>query len=230
MPGRLERHELSPRCGDAACARRVGKGHHAVGVADVEGVADERHAEGLVLAVQKHLSGFRHAVAIGVAQQRDAVGAHPHGVGASHRGDHGVVEDRPRRAVRAHGLGDQHVAIGQHLDPAGMIEADRKGVDREPGRRGRRLARAPSPGCRHLQGRDAALRSCRRYRRRTAPGRLGRAAGQPPHLERGAADHGDSAREKGRKTHGTSLPLSWADAPAGGYQGLRANPRCGSPQ
>ena len=77
-----------------------------------------------------------------VAQQRDAVRAHPDGGGASHRGDHGVVEDRPRRAVRAHGLGDQHVAIGQHLDPARMLEAGREGVDR----RARAPRSASGPG------------------------------------------------------------------------------------
>ncbi len=214
MPGWLERDELPSRCGDAAGARRVGEGHHAVGVADVEGIAHKRHAEGLALALQKHLACFRHAVAIGVAQQRDAVGAHPHGVGAFHRADHGVVEDGPGRAVRAHGLGDQHIAIGQHLDPARMIEAARERIDLETGRRDRRLSRAPALGRRHLQGRDGALWSRRRYHRLAAPRRLGRrAAGSPPYPERSLADHGDPARENVRKAQGTA-PLKVRGRPS----------------
>ena len=80
------------------------------------------------------------------------------------------------RAVRArHRLGDEHVAVGQHVDPARMIETGRKRIDLEPGCRDRRLP-GPSLGGRHLERRDAALRFCRRDRRRAAPGRLGRAA------------------------------------------------------
>ena len=43
---------------------RVGEGHDAVGVADVEGVAHQRHAERLVLAFQEHVPCLGHAVAI----------------------------------------------------------------------------------------------------------------------------------------------------------------------
>jgi hypothetical protein len=204
MAGRLELDKPSARAGDAVGARRVGEGHHAVGVADVERVAHQCHAEGLVLALQEHLACFRHAVAIAVAQQRDAVGAHAHGVGAPHRAHHGVVQDRPGRAVRLNGLGDQHVAIGQHFDPAAMIETARERIDLQAGRRDRRLSRAPALGRRHLERRDGALRFRRRYHRLAAPRRLGRAAGQAPHLERGPANHGDAARENVRKAQGTA--------------------------
>ena len=43
--------------------RRVGEGNHAVGVADVERIAHQRHAERLVQSLQKQLLGFGHAVA-----------------------------------------------------------------------------------------------------------------------------------------------------------------------
>ena len=73
MPAGLERGELPPRRGDAVGARRVGEGDHAVGVADIERVAQQRHAERLVQPLQENLARFGHAVAIRVAQQRDAV-------------------------------------------------------------------------------------------------------------------------------------------------------------
>jgi hypothetical protein len=51
------------------------EGHHAVGVADIERVAHERHAEQLVQSLHENFAPFGDAVAIRVAQQRDAVGA-----------------------------------------------------------------------------------------------------------------------------------------------------------
>ena len=61
--------------GDLRIARLVGKAHDRIGVGDIEFVADERHAEGRIQSGQKHGSRVRDAVAVGVAQQRDAVGA-----------------------------------------------------------------------------------------------------------------------------------------------------------
>ena len=59
MPAGLEGDELPPRRGDAVRARRVGKGDHAVGVADIEGVADQRHAERLVQSFHENLARLR---------------------------------------------------------------------------------------------------------------------------------------------------------------------------
>ena len=85
MPAGLEGDELPPRRGDAVRARHIGEGHHAVGVADIERVAQQRHAERLVQSLHENLALFGDAVAIGVAQQRDAVGAVAKGGGAPHR-------------------------------------------------------------------------------------------------------------------------------------------------
>src|SRR5207302_1178833 len=82
MPARLEFGELASRRRDACGARRVGEGNHAIGVADIERVAQQRHAERLIEPGEEDLPGFGHAVAVGVAQQRDAVRAHAHGAGA----------------------------------------------------------------------------------------------------------------------------------------------------
>ena len=106
-------------------------------------------------------------------------GADAKGGGAPHRRLHRVVEHAPDRSGDLRRLGDEHVAIGQHVDPARMLQTGRERVDLEPGRRHRRLPVAPSPGRRHLERRDAALRLRRRDRRRAAPGRLVRDALQP---------------------------------------------------
>jgi hypothetical protein len=75
MPGRLEGDELSSLGGDAVRARCIREGHHAVGVADIEGVAHQRHAERLVQSLHENFALFGDAVAIIVAKQRDAVRA-----------------------------------------------------------------------------------------------------------------------------------------------------------
>ena len=139
------------RCGSAPAD--VGEGHHAIGVADVERIAHQRHAERLVQSLQKHVPGFRHTVAVRVAQPGDPVRTDPRGGGALHRAEHGVVEQRPGRSGLGQGLGDQHVAIGQYVDPAGMPETSRKCIHLEPGRRSGRLPRTPPLCRRHLEGR-----------------------------------------------------------------------------
>ena len=64
------------------------------------------------------------AVAVGIAQQRDAIGARHTGAGSLHEEAHRPALEalavlRTRRRI---GLGDQHVAIGQHVEPARMIQ------------------------------------------------------------------------------------------------------------
>ena len=82
--------------------------------------------------------GFRsnagNAVAVGIAQQRDAVGADAERIGTAHRGLHRIVKHAPRLARDLVRLRNEHVAIGQHVDPARMIETGCKGVDLESGR------------------------------------------------------------------------------------------------
>src|SRR5207302_6977561 len=68
MSARLERDELSPFGGDAVRTRRIGKGHHAVGIAHVEGAFHERHAERLAQSFHEDPALFGNAVAIAIAQ------------------------------------------------------------------------------------------------------------------------------------------------------------------
>ena len=64
MAAGLEGGEFPPRRGDAVGARGIGEGHHAVGVADIERVAQQRHAERLVQSLHEHFALFGDAVAI----------------------------------------------------------------------------------------------------------------------------------------------------------------------
>ena len=179
MPAGLEAGEFPPWRGDAVRARRIREGHHAVGVADIECVAQQRHAERLVQSLHENFALFGDAVAIGVAQQRDAVRADAEGGGTSHRRLHRVAEHVPDGTCDLGRLGNEDVAIGQHVDPARMFETGRKRIDLEPRRRHRRLPVGPPSGRRHLERRDGALRLRRRDRRSAAPGRLMRGALQP---------------------------------------------------
>ncbi len=60
--------QFPPRRGDAARAGGVGKRNYAIGVADVEGIAQQRHAERLVQPFHKHVVDLGDAIAIRVAQ------------------------------------------------------------------------------------------------------------------------------------------------------------------
>src|SRR4029077_15222966 len=53
MPRRLERRESLSRPSDAIRARRIWESHHAVGIADIESLAQQRHAERLVQSLHE---------------------------------------------------------------------------------------------------------------------------------------------------------------------------------
>ena len=179
MPAGLERGQLAPRRRDAARARRIGEGDHAVGVADVECVADQRHAEWLVQPVEEHIADLGDAVAVRVAEKRDAVRARTDGGGALDRAEHGVVEKGLDRHGLHQRLGDQHFAARQHMDPARVLEAARKRIDLEPRGGGRRLPLRPPFRGRHLEGRKcpAASPAGSRDWRRSSAGALPATAG-----------------------------------------------------
>ena len=193
-PPVLKSIELAPRRRDAGRARRIGERNHAVGIADVKRVGQKRHPERLVQPLEECVPDLGDAVAVRVAQKRDAVGADPDGGGPFHRAVHGVVEEARDRLRHGERLGDKHVAIRQDEDRAGMLEVGRKGVDLEPGRRRRRLPLGPSLGGRHFERRDA-LSLGGRDRRPQADGRLERSAVLPPQHDRGGADHLDNSRD-----------------------------------
>ena len=112
--------EARRQFGDYAGRRRdlglpaaIGKAQQAIGIGDVEVIADQGHAERRVQVVQKHRAQVDHAVMVAVAQQGDAVGAGHAGTGAGHD----LAGNPALKAETAVGGGriafrHQHIAIG----------------------------------------------------------------------------------------------------------------------
>ena len=195
VPAAIVRGQPATGLGDAVRARRVGIGNHAIGVADVERIGEKRHAEWLLEAVEERVLRLGDAVAIAVAQERDAVRAVAERRRPSHRRDHGVVEQAVDRVRRGQRFGDEDVAIRQHVDPSRMLEVGRKRVDLKPGSGVRRLSRAPTPGGRHLERREAALRLGEWNGRIAAEGLCDLSAILPPQHDRCSADLLDDTGE-----------------------------------
>ena len=188
MPGGLEAYELLAWRGDAVRARHIREGDHAVGVADIERVAEQRHAERLVQSLHENFALFGDAVAIRVAQQRDAVRADAEGCGTSHRRLHRVAEHASGRSGDLVRLGDEDVAIGQHVIQRGCFRPVANALTLSPG-----AATGFCPSVHPLAVGILSVGICPRLRHRNhwsaAPGRLGCCALQPPPQQRGGADH-----------------------------------------
>ncbi|SOZ09699.1 protein of unknown function (plasmid) [Cupriavidus taiwanensis] len=182
--------------------QRVGGGH-------IEVIADQRHAERRIHVLQEHRALVGNAVAVAVAQQRDAVGAGRAGAGALHHHLHDPALDA--LAVvglgRRIALGHQHVAVGQHIDPARMVQLVGKRRHRHAFRRHRALARGPADGRRDLDGGNRGLVGGRQLwgGPETSFGRQlgGFAAGdERGHHGHGARQHGGAQQAQGRAQGG----------------------------
>ena len=68
MPARLEGDKFTSLGGDAICAGRIREGDDAVGIADIEGVANERHAERLAQSLHEDPASFGNAVTVAIPQ------------------------------------------------------------------------------------------------------------------------------------------------------------------
>src|SRR5689334_6020296 len=201
MAAWLERRQPASWCGDAARARRIGKGKDPVGVADIEGVADQRHAERLVQSLEKHALDFRDAVAVAIAQKHDAVRADADRRRPTHRAHHRIIEHALDRRRFEQRFRHQHIAIRHHLDPPGVTKTSGKRVHRETGSRRRLLVRAPASCRGHFERRKTALGPCRRdVRLRPERCFLCRAA-MVPNRDRGLADQFDHPGKKAGKAH-----------------------------
>ena len=162
MRARGEGRDGPRRARDGRHAGRVGEGHDGVRVGDVERAADERHPEGRVEARREGRPRLGRAVAVGVTEERDAVGAGHARAGLLHEQPHEEALDA--LAVvglgRRVGLGDEHVAVGQHGQPAGVVQAGREGRHGHAGRGRRHRAGGPPDGVGDVDGRDErAVRS-----------------------------------------------------------------------
>jgi len=164
---------IGPAGGDARVAGRIRKAQHRVGVRDVQIVAHQRHAERRVQPFEQHRTQIGHAVSVGVAQQCDAVRAGYAGTRALHDQAHHPADDS--LAVfglgRSVGLGHQHVAVGQRIKPARVVEAGREGGHAQAGGGLRCGAGGPALRRCDVDGRDQRALRCRQDRLRPGAGR-----------------------------------------------------------
>ena len=118
-------------CGDRRLPILIGKPQQGIGVGDIEVVTHQGHAEGRIEPGQEGRLRLGHAVAVGIAQQHDAIGArHAHAGAARDKGDDHLHDARLSiRPCRGVGLGDEHVAIRQDVQPAREVEAGGVGGD-----------------------------------------------------------------------------------------------------
>ena len=146
-----ERRDRRRRGGDPRLAGDIGVAHHPIGIGDIQITTDEHDPEGRVQPIEEHRAPLRHAVAIGVADQGDAVARllARRGVGGGGQALEIIADrllgpiDRLARLGRA-ALHRQHIAIGQHIDEARMRQPARERLDAETGRRLGRLALLPA--------------------------------------------------------------------------------------
>ena len=148
----------------------IGIAHDRVGIGNVEIRADQRHAEWGGQVVEEDAARIRLAVALGVAQQGDAI-AFPRFTSRSHPGFHHAHDDvfRPpdRLDVRRLGFDNQNIAIGQDVDRARMLEALRERLDLQARRGGRRFSLFPADDLGQTHGREEILPQRRQNRIRT---------------------------------------------------------------
>ena len=145
---------------DARLAVTIGEAQHGIGVGDIERIAGQGHAERRVQAGDEDVALIGDAVAIGVAQQHDAIRRWSRiRTRRLHDRRLDVADDTARvvRFRRRVGFRHQHVAIGQHQQPAWMIEVFCECRDRKPVRRCRLLARLPVHGFRDVHCRNECL-------------------------------------------------------------------------
>ena len=117
----LQVHELLALRGDAGVAFLVRIDDDAVGVRHVELVANERHAERLAQALKENGLLLGDAVAVLVAQERNAVRVLDR---RAHLALDVILEQRARRPGGRGFTGkfrDQYVAVRQHVDPARVL-------------------------------------------------------------------------------------------------------------
>ena len=140
--------DLDRRRSDPGVACLVREPDYGVRVRDVECVADQRHAEGRVQAFDEGRLQLGHAIAVGIAEQGDAVCA-GHGaaglllVALEEPAADALVVERALRGVR---FSDQYVAVRQHMQPPGMIEPISVGTYDQPIGRFRECAVGPPDG------------------------------------------------------------------------------------
>ena len=180
VDARRQVEHLDPRRKDAVLPRLVRELHDRIGVGHVQVAADQRHAERRVQALQESRPGFGHPVAVGVAQQRNAVGTRRACAGSAHDESHDPTTHATRNDTvvgRFVALGHEDVTVGQRVEPARMVQVARHGSHREPERCGWSQACRPTRRSRHVDRRDRVFYRGRQLRRDADARAFGHARG-----------------------------------------------------
>ena len=111
----------------------VGDADQRIGVGNVKLAAHQRHAGRRVEPGHEDVAFLGDAVAVRVTEQRDAVRRGHAGAGLLQQQPHDEALDTAAVARGAVRFGDQHVAVGQAVEPARMVEAACERLDRQPG-------------------------------------------------------------------------------------------------
>jgi len=106
--------DLHRRRDDGGGVRRIWEAHDAISVRNIKLVTDESHAERRVQIGDESRASIGDAIAVGVAQQNDLVGARHSTAGAGLEQPEEESLDAPPvvGALRSIRLGYKHVAIG----------------------------------------------------------------------------------------------------------------------
>jgi hypothetical protein len=181
-----------------------------VRIRDVEAVADQRHAEGRIEPFDEGRAELGDAVAVGVAQQRDAVGAFDTGARETHHDAFQPAAQAAANLGRAVRLGHKHVAVGQDVQPSRMVEPAGEFLDRQPLRGHRRNAFRPRAGAGEVERGDQRGLRIGQSRVRTVAGlhrHGGLLVGYPQHRAERGGDHDDQRQGPDQKpSHRTSPP------------------------
>jgi hypothetical protein len=165
-------HHLDAGRGHLHCALAIGEAHKRIGSGDIKIVADERHAEWGIQPVQEDGARVYNAIAINVAEQGDAVGAGHGRPRPFHDQLHNPASEAfailgPGRGI---GLGDEDVAIGEDIEPAGVIKAGRISAHRQARCHHRSRTAKPALGRGDVDGGKQGGIWCRERRLGAEPG------------------------------------------------------------
>ena len=150
----LELYQFLSVPGQFGVTRCVIKNFDPVGVAKVEPVSDQGHAEGLVLVLHEYLADLRCVVTVSIAPKGDTVCAFPNCLDPPHRRLGRVVHQRLGWLGLLLGFRNEYIAIRKDLDPARVIQPGGKGIDLQPGCADWKAAIFPTFRNGHLQGHD----------------------------------------------------------------------------
>ena len=155
-----KRRDLFALLADAFGPRLIVETQNCIGICDIEIGPDERHPEWRVETGDERHLHVGHSVSVRVAQQCDAVCAWYGRARFFHEQFHEEAFDplSQFRLRRGGGFRHEHIAIGQDVEPAGVLQTAGKRSDRKPLRRNGCKAAWPTGRRRDIESRQEVLR------------------------------------------------------------------------